>query len=449
MRTQTQGGPLPAPANYGPETGGRWFGLWDTYFTISYLVTVAFLLGFDGGLDAGGGAVAVAIGAMTLMVIWYAALGRALMIDAGERRSSRGAVVFVGGLLVLFVVADAFDLRSSFSLFAVVPMLIMSLPIRPALALSMVANLWPVAAVLFQGGDLDSAVRGVLPMSLLGLALSVLLGLWITRVVGQSKDRGELIAELRRTRESVARLSHEAGISAERERLAREIHDTLAQSLTSVIGLVQAAESEVEPSPDLALRHLGLAGRVARESLAETRDFVAALTPPSLRESSLAQALRRQAETLTAETGLDVRCSVEGVEEPLPVAVSVVLLRSAQEAIANVRKHATRARVVEVVVAFEGKTDRDEDVVRLTIRDDGEGFTPFDEQDAVSGQQGGFGLPGMRARAEEINGTAVVRSVPGEGTTVEVTVPLGAGAGAGVVGVGAEPVDSVDSRGGR
>jgi signal transduction histidine kinase len=445
VRTQTPGGPPPAPANYGPETGGRWFGLWDTYFAISYLVTVALLLGFDGGLDAGGGAVAVAIGAMTLMVIWYAALGRALMIDAAERRSSRRAVVFVGGLLVLFVVADAFDLRSSFSLFAVVPMLIMSLPIRPALALSMVANLWPVAAVLFQGGGLDPAVRGALPMSLLGLALSVLLGLWITRVVGQSKDRGELIAELRRTRESVARLSHEAGISAERERLAREIHDTLAQSLTSVIGLVQAAESEVEPSPDLALRHLGLAGRVARESLAEARDFVAALTPPSLRESSLVQALRRQAEALTAETGLDVRCAVEGAEEPLPVAVSVVLLRSAQEAIANVRKHATRAQVVEVVVAFEGKRDgsgdRDEAVVRLTIRDDGEGFTPFDERGARNGRRGGFGLPGMRARAEEINGTAVVRSIPGEGTTVEVTVPLGAGAGAGA--------ERVDSRGGR
>lgn len=405
-------------ASYGPETGGRWFGLWDGYFAISYVVTTILLFTSDGEQAHR----AVAVGALTLIVVWYASLGRGLMLrdKAGPKN-----IVFTVGLLLLFVVADAFDLASSFALFAVVPMLMMSLSTPPAIVLAMLANLMPVTVVWLSGGDFDPDVLSVLPTSLLGIALSVLLGLWITRVVGQSKDRGQLITELRRSRESVARLSREAGVAAERERLAREIHDTLAQGLTSIISLVQAAEAEVEDTPDLARRHLGLAGRVAKESLAEARDFVADLTPPGLRESSLVQAVRRLTQGLVEETGLDARCSVEGEEEQLPVALSVVLLRAVQEAIANVRKHATEARRVDVVVAY------DEHAVRLTIHDDGEGFTS-------DGEQKGFGLRGMQARVAEISGAAVIRSSPGKGTTVEVTVPLRTSDG--------EPVDGGDSR---
>ncbi|GAA2262984.1 sensor histidine kinase [Streptomyces amakusaensis] len=409
MHTQTQEESSQANAGYGPESGTRWFGLWDGYFAISYLVTTI-LLFTSGGAEEHR---AVAVGALTLIVPWYAGLGRRLMI---HRTAGRRNVVFAVGLFVLFAVAGTADLAGSFALFAVVPMLMMSLPMPPAIVLVMLANLWPVTVVWLRGGDFDPHILSVLPTSLLGIALSVLLGLWITRVVQQSMDRGDLINELRRSRERVARLSHEAGISAERERLAREIHDTLAQGLTSIISLVQVAESEVVESPDRALAHLGLAGRVAKESLAEARGFVAALTPPALRESSLVQAVGRQARLLTAETGLEVRCRSEGEERPLPMAVSVVLLRSVQEAFANVRRHAGTARTVEVLVAYA------DDSVRLVIGDDGEGFDP-------DGERGGFGLRGMRARVEEISGAASVDSRPGAGTVIEVTVPLGPVAG--------------------
>ncbi|MDQ0841404.1 sensor histidine kinase [Streptomyces sp. V1I6] len=404
MHTDTHGDTPRANADYGPESGTRWFGLWDGYFAISYLVTTILL--FTSGEEQGHRA--VAIGALTLIVPWYAGVGRRLMIDhtAGPRN-----IVFSVGLFLLFAVASTFDLAGSFALFAVVPMLMMSLSMPPAIVVVMLANLWPVTVVWLRGGELDPHILAVLPTSLLGIALSVLLGLWISRVVQQSTDRGELIHELQRSRERVARLSHEAGISAERERLAREIHDTLAQSLTSIISLVQAAESEVESTPEAARTHLGLAGRVAKESLAEARGFVAALTPPALRQSSLVQAVRRQADLLTAETGLDVTCTAEGEEQPLPMAVSVVLLRSVQEAFANVRKHAGQARRVDVLVSYAG------DAVRVVIRDDGDGF-------ATDGEWDGFGLRGMRTRVEEISGSASVSSRPGAGTTVEVSVPL-------------------------
>ncbi|GAA1904874.1 sensor histidine kinase [Streptantibioticus ferralitis] len=390
-----------------PEAGNRWFGLWDGYFAISYAVTTVLLFTTNGDQVRR----AVAIGALTLAVPWYAALGRSLMLHNTVHRSvSRRNIVFGVGLFLLFAVATTFDISGSFALFAVVPMLMMALSTSSAIAVVLLANLMPVTVVWLTGGDIGS----VLPTSLLGIALSVLLGLWIIRVVRQSRERGELIDELRRSREQLARLSHEAGISAERERLAREIHDTLAQGLTSIISLVQAAESEVTGAPELARQHLGLAGRVAKDSLVEAREFVAALTPPALRESSLVQAVRRQADGLVAETGLTVRCSVQGADRPLPMAVSVVLLRSVQEAFANVRKHARQARNVDVVLVYEEAT------VRLLVRDDGEGF----QEQPVPRDGGGFGLRGMQARAREINGAAAVRSRPGQGTTIEVTVPV-------------------------
>ena len=118
-------------------------------------------------------------------------------------------------------------------------------------------------------------------------------------MVEQSSERAHLIAELEASRAEVARLSHEAGVAAERARLAGEIHDTLAQGFTSIITLVQAAESEA-----LRDERLALAVRTARENLAESRALVAALAPSALGSGSLHDAVRRQAARFTEETGV-------------------------------------------------------------------------------------------------------------------------------------------------
>lgn len=439
---------MTAEARRAPEARVRWFGLWDSYFVICYLVTTGLL--FTSGASAGSGASwvpeggrVIAIAALTLIVPWYAGLGRPLML---RHESDRRNIVFPVGLFVLFGAATAVDLMSSFALFALIPMLMMSLATRPALVAGVLGNLVPVTMLWLRGGAAGPTVLFVLLASLLGIALSALLGLWIKRVVRQNKEHAELIEELRRNREQVARLSHQAGIFAERERLAREIHDTLAQSLTSIISLVQAADSEVEGAPAVARKHLALVGRVAKESLVEARAFVADRTPASLQESSLAQALRRQADGLTAESGLLVRFAVEGDERPLPMAVNVVLLRAAQEAGANVRKHAD-ARAVELMLRYDAGQ------VVLRVADDGKGFDAAagaevaaaaaaavgagkaaagsagkEQERGAAGQGqgdgGGFGLRGMAARVAQTGGVLSVVSVPGVGTTVEVTVPV-------------------------
>jgi len=391
----------------GGGAGHRWFALWDGYYAVCYVVTTALLFVADIPEDRR----AAAIGALTLIVPWYAAVGRAPMADARDRRAHGPRnVTFAAGLLVLFVTAAAFDPTSSFALFAVVPMLLMTLPIPTSMVLLPLVNLVPTVTVWLGGGD----IAVVLPMSLLGITLSVFLGLWVSRVVRQSRERAELIEELHRSRERLAELSREAGVAAERERLAREIHDTVAQGLASIISLLQAADAQLAEAPDQARSHLDLARRVAGDSLAEAREFVTVLSPPSLRESSLVQAVRRQCADLAAQTGLATDCAIDGDERPLPMPVNVVLLRSVQEAVANVRKHAEGATRLDVVLRYGP------DTVRLTVRDDGAGFD-------ADRDHAGHGLPGMRARVGEIGGTATVASRPGHGTTVEISVPLDEG----------------------
>ena len=199
---------------------------------------------------------------------------------------------------------------------------------------------------------------------------------------------------------------------AERQRLSGEIHDTVAQGFTSIIMLLQAADADVGREPAAAREHLALALQTARENLAEARALVAALAPAGLEPGALDGALRRLTDAVPGHLGPPASFEVTGPAVPLPRAAEVMLLRVGQEALANVRQHA-RARQVQVRLRYgEGQ-------VGLEVTDDGVGFDP--------GQPGGgYGLPGMRARAGEAGGRLEVRSSPGCGTTVRVVVPVDA-----------------------
>ncbi|MEP6980227.1 MAG: sensor histidine kinase [Nakamurella sp.] len=239
----------------------------------------------------------------------------------------------------------------------------------------------------------------------IGLVFSVLMGTWIARVLAQSRQRAELIAELEASRAEVARLHHDQGVAQERERMAREIHDTLAQGYTSIVMLAQTALGQIDDRPDVARERIELVEEVARENLAEARRVVAAFTPPSLDGSTLIEALAGLAARFERETGIAVTADLP------PAAVvdrdrEVVLLRAAQEALTNVRRHAA-ATTVKLSL-----TDGQD--VSLAVTDDGVGF------DATTA---GTGLAGLRSRVVQGDGTVQVHSRPGAGTTVIVTVP--------------------------
>ncbi|WP_018680484.1 sensor histidine kinase [Actinokineospora enzanensis] len=222
----------------------------------------------------------------------------------------------------------------------------------------------------------------------------------------ESDRRQQLIHDLTTTRADLAQAQHTAGVLAERERLAREIHDTLAQGLSSIQLLLHAAERA--PTPETTLRHVEQARQAAADNLTEARRFVAALSPPGLEGSTLADALHRLCATTSSRHPLKARFQETGIPGPLPTAHEVALLRVAQSALANTVQHA-RATTAELTLTHAS------DHVTLTITDDGTGCTAPE----------GFGLAGMRARARDLNGTFEVRSA--NGTAVTIRLPRGAG----------------------
>ncbi|WP_414673112.1 sensor histidine kinase [Kribbella sp.] len=283
--------------------------------------------------------------------------------------------------------------------------------LREGIALSVLLVLGVGAAQLWSAGWGWSAFWQILPWMLVSLVVSLLFGIWIEKVITQSQQRAELIEQLESARDELADAHHSAGVMAERERMAREIHDTLAQGMTSIVMLAQAAAAELSQGGDPAGR-LAAIEDTARENLAEARALVAAFTPVALSEATLAEVLRRQAERFAAETGVDVQVSLDLPDDEvaaLPQAQQVVLLRSAQEALANVRKHAAATQVLITL----GLSDSG---VWIEIRDDGSGFSP-----GVA--SAGFGLNAMRGRVEESGGTVQIDSAPGHGTRVQVLIP--------------------------
>ncbi|GAA3155212.1 hypothetical protein GCM10010466_52720 [Planomonospora alba] len=202
--------------------------------------------------------------------------------------------------------------------------------------------------------------------------------------------------------------NRELGVLEERARLVREIHDTLAQGFSGIITQLEAAE-QAEGDPPAVRRRVALAKRLARESLAEARRSVDALRPGPLRDAGLDGALAAVAGRWQALTGVPVAFSVNGGARPLGAEAETVLLRAAQEGLANIAKHAGARRVALTLSYMEGE-------VTLDVLDDGAGFDP-------SLPSGGYGLAAMRERAGQAGGTVTVESAPGEGTALCLSIP--------------------------
>ncbi|NBH11213.1 sensor histidine kinase [Amycolatopsis sp. SID8362] len=378
----------------------RFNWLWEILFAVAYLATTVLVV-LD---EADPLRTAVAVGALTALALTYLLWGRGVVRDEGHLPQRWTLAVVV---LVLVGVSVFAATTASFILFMVCPLLFSTLEFRPAAAFTTVAILLSPASAVVNDGLRGPTLHILLPMTAILIVFGILSGKFILHVIEESRARADLIARLEASQAEVARLSREAGTAAERERLAREIHDTLAQGFTSIVTLAQAIESEVDTDPAAARRHAELAARTARDNLTEARGMVAALAPADLTSGSLVDAVRRQANRLADEAGLAVRYEVDGALPALPMAGEVVLLRGAQEALNNVRRHAA-ASTVSVTLSVV------DDAVRLSVRDDGAGFDP-DHAD-------GFGLRGMRSRAEQVGGRLSVRSGP-SGTELTLEVP--------------------------
>ncbi|MFD9734499.1 sensor histidine kinase [Umezawaea sp. NPDC059074] len=244
----------------------------------------------------------------------------------------------------------------------------------------------------------------------LGAAVAVAVVWGYQALYQESERRRVLIGELTATRADLAEAQHTAGVLAERERLAREIHDTLAQGLSSIQLLLSAAERALPDRPGKAAAHVHQARQSAVDNLAEARRFVAALAPPALEAASLADALERLCATTSTRHRLTVRFHLTGDPAPLPMAHEVALLRIAQSALANTVRHAL-AVTADVTLSYF------DDHVAVDVVDDGTGFRPDTGTD-------GFGLAAMRARTNALGGTLTIETSPGHGTALAATLPL-------------------------
>ncbi|GAB3157367.1 sensor histidine kinase [Myceligenerans halotolerans] len=437
-------GDLP-PAPGGPYAAwDRIVVWWDVAF-VAILVLTAIQMAVEGARGAG----------LLLSYVALAAIGIAYAIWGGPAARSRNQTAATAYLVVLVIgtgVATAGSESASLLLFAAFSHGWMLLERRlwsivASAALAVAATL----GILIRVGFAPQAVT-VLPAQMgVVLVFAVGLGMWVAWTMRQVEEHARLLDELRAAQDALARSHHTAGVEAERARIAREIHDTLAQGFTSVVMQAQAASAVLDTDDDgveVVRERLHLIEETARDNLAEARALVAAFAPAPLKEKSLVEALGRLVTRFGDETGLQSWFVADGVLG-LPPSAEVVLLRVAQEGLANVRRHAS-ANVVEVRLACV------DDTVLLEVSDDGRGLP--EGFGLVAGE--GFGLSGMRERVATAGGSLSIGPGDTGGTVLAVRLPLdnaasrsggvgtaGTGTGPGALAAGADGIADAESRG--
>ncbi|WP_445954632.1 sensor histidine kinase [Streptomyces sp. LNU-CPARS28] len=351
----------------------------------------------------------------------------------------------VGAWVVLVVLAPSFA-------WCAVPLFytgLRTLPTRAALVLVTALTALVVAAQLRLAGSFDPNLAFAPP------AVAAVATAMFIHMQRQTAQQRALIDDLIRTRRELAATERREGTLAERQRLSMEIHDTLAQGMSSQQMLLQAAERVWDADPATARTHVRTAAAITERGLAEARRFVHDLAPADLADAGTddGEALPSALSTLAAresEGELAIQFHAEGKPVSLPGRAQSALLRIAQGALANVREHADASAAALTLTYLD-------DQVVLDIADNGKGFvvagddTGFaDGQDerasevgdtaregaATGDQRGpgprgpgaragrGHGLPAIRARARQLGGTLTVESAPGEGTVLSVSIPL-------------------------
>ncbi|GAA4363782.1 sensor histidine kinase [Paeniglutamicibacter cryotolerans] len=332
----------------------------------------------------------------------------------------RWAIWWLGGVVVLWVIL--LYLSSGFAWLAF-PLFFLHLHIlglRHALFAVVLLTAVDIAGGWYHSGSLSLAqVLG----PALGAVFAVIMGMAYRALYQEGVNQRLALAELRETRAALAEQERRAGTLSERARLAREIHDTLAQGLSSIVLVSRAASAALESgNTDLAAQRLETIGQTAAENLAEARGFVRGLSGDAAQEGSLAAALERlcaATERNVRAAGGELECSFaqDGTARGLPEPVAEALLRAAQSGLANIASHAGASRAVLSLGYLP-------DAVTLDVFDDGIGLDTAALPRGPRADGTGYGLAGLRERLAPFEGTLEIESTPGEGTVIAVRIPL-------------------------
>ena len=390
----------------------RWAWIWSAVFFVSLLVPFAIVML---GQPQVPGAERVQIVVLTgLLTLWH--LGSMLYARRVPNWRSHTlasvAIILVG--IALWYLLVRINSTFYFTLAGFYSQIFFMLP--PVWAIPVSVALGALVVVQDGAGSLDLREPG-LWAAVAGIGFSVIFYIWIAAIIRQSAERKDLIDELQRTQAELARAEREAGTLAERQRLAREIHDTLAQGFVSIVLHLEAAEQALPAGLPVVQNHLGQAKTTARQSLAQAREVVQDLRSQPVGGSLLPDAIRQAVENWAEATGITATVAVTGDVHPMHPDVEVTLLRAVQEALANVRKHASASHLA-VTLSYMG------DEVVLDVQDNGIGLGTAASDPLLSS---GYGLTAMRERVEQLHGSLVIESSPGEGTTLVVEIPVESG----------------------
>ncbi|MFI9326622.1 sensor histidine kinase [Kitasatospora sp. NPDC052868] len=405
---------------------------WEQFYRWSpYLLLGIASAGAAANADLGGpggpyGAVALVGAALALHLWWH----RTAPGAAGPGAAGAGAAG-QAYYAIRYVLSFALCwLTPAFLVYAVIGYYdaVRWLPARLA-RVGLLATAVPMSAVSVGGPPLNGPAQwaGFAAVYAVSGSIALLLHHFSVREGESARAKTDTIAELQYANARLAEAlrenaglhaqlvvqAREAGVHDERRRLAAEIHDTIAQGLAGIVTQLQAAADSSTPAT--ARDHVGRAAALARQSLGEARRSVQDLGPAPLQHEALPEALRTIVAAWSESTGVRADFTVTGPVEPLHHEIEAALLRIAQEALANAGRHAHATRVGVTLSYFDEE-------VNLDVRDDGRGFDPL--HPPARGAHGGFGLDGMRARAERVAGAVEVESEPGTGTAVSARVPL-------------------------
>lgn len=376
---------------------------------------------------------------------------------------SRGGWAFAAVTVVSVWGAALADRNAPLAQIYAIPELFIALAYRRALAAAAVMNFGLVVVQALGGEPTPDNLSKWAVAAVATVVLTGLFGKPIDLLAETNMRNQELVEQLQARNAQIARLSHLEGTARERERIAREMHDTIAQGLASILALARAAAAEVAQAGGAganrqALRHLAMIVELAQEGLDDTRRMIADASPRALDGRGLAEAVGRAANRLERE-GIAVARSLDSTLPPLPQPARVAILRIAQEAIANVARHSRAANVAVSLRSVAG-------AAVLEVRDDGVGFDPatagaVDAEGGSSssqaalrsrpesadegraglprvrsvwkrgrlgrapeGDDSGFGIPDMRGRAADLGGSVSIDSSPGCGTRVLARIPV-------------------------
>lgn len=322
-----------------------------------------------------------------------------------ERRRLLVGALWLLTLTLLWVGLLAMIPEAAYLVFPLFFLYLHLLPSPAGPAAVVAATVMAILAIGVRSGFTLGGVVG----PVVGAGVALLIGLGYQALAREAAEREVLMAELVATRDQLATNEREQGTLTERARLAREIHDTVAQGLSSIQMLLHAAERADPDSP--AIEHVDLARRTAADALAEARRFIRELSPPTL-DQGLPSALRRLATSEAQAHALVVDVDAPELAD-LPMEHQTALLRVAQGALANVVQHA-QASHARIVLA---QTDTS---LTLSVCDDGIGFDPATLESSSSSDS--FGLRAIEERIAQIGGTVLLDTTPGQGSTIIVTL---------------------------